>query len=300
MNETRQKWLSALGKPEQEIPFVPPTLLRRYDHAEFDGELYSQQNGMGKSQRLLMAFPKNRMQNCPAVVVPFYIAEQMLGFDPADGKIYERYQHCPIMLDLLRRGYAVASADAYHLTYYESDRERTDFARWGEAAQALRQDHPHWSGMGKLVSDTKLVIDALSRHPRVDASRMGIAGFSLGGKIAFYTGCLDDRIRAILAIDFGIGWEQTNWRDIWYWGDQVDELIADGMDHAQLLGSASGKPMCLLSGEYDNEESWEIMCRAPGYAPDDGRLKMLSYPGGHLPTREALEVGYDFLDKWLK
>ncbi|MBQ2955106.1 MAG: acetylxylan esterase [Clostridia bacterium] len=300
MNNARQKWLDALGTPEYEIKYEPPTLLAKYDCNEFDGELYRQVNGRGKTQRVIMAFPKGTKEKCPAVVVPFYIAEQLLGFDPADGRVYERYQKAPIMLDLIRRGYAVASADAYHLTYYESDREKTDFARWGEAAAVLRKDHPNWSGVGKLVSDTKLVIGALSSHPRVDAERMGIAGFSLGGKMAFYTGCLDDRIRAILAVDFGIGWDQTNWRDTWYWGDQLDELIAAGMEHSSLLGSAAPKPMCLLAGAYDNEESWEIMKRAPGYKPDDGRLKMISYPGGHFPTREALEEGYDFLDRWLK
>lgn len=295
----REKWLRALGQPAKPIIYAQPELVRRYDHVEFDGELYLQQNGENKYQRLLMAFPKGK-RNCPAVVVPFYIAEQMLGFDPADGKRYERYQGCAIMRDLLRRGYAVASADAYHITYYESDLEKTDFRRWPEAAKRLLKDHPDWSGVGKLVSDTRLVIDALSRHERVDAARMGIAGFSLGGKMAFYTGCLDDRIRAILAVDFGIGWDQTNWRDIWYWGDRVDALIRDGMDHAGLLGASGGKPMCLLAGEADTDESWEIMCRAPGYDIADGKLKMHKYPGGHLPNPDAMKVGYDFLDKWLK
>lgn len=300
MNEIRQKWLDALGYPEYDIPSEPLELLARYDEPEFTGELYRQMNGGGKSQRVLMAFPKNVSFPCPAVMVPFYIAEQMFGYDPADGKVWERYQNAAIALDLLRRGYAVASADAYHITYYQSDRELTDFTRWSEVAVQLRRDHPHWSGVGKLISDTKLAIDALAADPRVDESRMGIAGFSLGGKMAFYTGCLDERIKAILAVDFGIGWDQTNWRDPWYWGDQVDELIAAGMDHAELLGTAAPKPLCILAGEFDNEDSWAMMQRAPGYEKGDGRLKYFRYGTEHFPTREGLELGYDFLDQWVK
>ena len=300
MNEIRQKWLDALGKPEYEIPSEKAELLATYDEPEFTAELYRQPNGGGKNQRVLMAFPKNVALPCPAVAVPFYIAEQMMGYNPGTGEVYERYQRAPIMLHLLRRGYAVASADAYHITYYQSDRDWTDFTRWHEVAPELRRDHPHWTGVGKLVSDTKLMIDLMAADPRVDENRMGIAGFSLGGKMAFYTGCLDERIKAILAVDFGIGWDQTNWRDPWYWGNQVEELIAAGMDHIQLLGTAAPKPFCLLGGEFDTEESWEMLQRTPGYKPDDGRLYYMRYGTDHFPTEEALNVGYDFLDQWIK
>ena len=300
MNNIRQQWLDALGKPEYDIPSLPPVLIARYEEAEFTAELYRQENGGEKSQRLLMAFPKNAAFPCPAVAVPFYLAEHMLGYDPGSTTVYPRYQRAPIMLQLLRRGYAVASADAYHLSYYQSDREPMDFTRWSEAAAALRQDHPRWSGVGKLVSDTKLMIDALANDPRVDETRLGIAGFSLGGKMAFYTGCLDDRIRAILAVDFGLGWDQTNWRDPWYWGDQVDRLIAAGMDHIQLLGSAAPKPLFILGGAYDTEESGEMLKRTPGYPPEEERLKYLRYGTDHFPTQDALDKGYEFLDQWVK
>ena len=300
MNTVRQQWLDALGKPAYDIPSLPPVLIARYEEAEFTAELYRQDNGGGKSQRVLMAFPKNAVFPCPAVAVPFYMAEHMLGYDPGSGAVFPRYQRAPIMLQLLRRGYAVASADAYHLTYYESNREPMDFTRWHEAAALLRQDHPHWSGVGKLISDTKLMIDALAHDPRVDEKRLGIAGFSLGGKMAFYTGCLDDRIRAILAVDFGLGWDQTNWRDPWYWGDQVEELIAAGMDHIQLLGSAAPKPLFILGGAYDTEESGEMLKRTPGYPPEEGRLQYLRYGADHFPTQDALDKGYAFLDQWVK
>jgi pimeloyl-ACP methyl ester carboxylesterase len=247
-----------------------------------------------------MAFPKNIKEPRPAVAVPFYFAEAMLGFDPATGEEFPRYSLYPMMADLARRGYVTASADAYHLTYTPQERARGDFGRWRVAAEALNREHPRWTGIGKLISDTRLMVDALAEDPRVDENRIGIAGHSLGGKMAFYTGCLDPRIRAILASDFGIRWEQTNWQDPWYWGEKVEQLKEAEMDHAQLLGLAAPKPFCLIAGQYDNMDSWAMMTQAPGYDPGEGRLKIIHHATGHMPPREALEEGYAFLDRWLR
>ncbi|MBQ8309733.1 MAG: acetylxylan esterase [Clostridia bacterium] len=300
MNPIRQKWLDALGTPSCAMPNSALTWLTGFSHAEFDAELYRQENGAGTHQRVMMVFPKKLTKAAPAVVVPFYFPEAMLGFEPATGEMLPSYEGVEMMLHLVRRGYVAACADAYHLTYIESNKERRDFSRWQDAADALRHDHPHWSGIGKLVQDTTLLLDAVAEDARVDATRIGIAGHSLGGKMAFYTGCLDDRIRVILASDFGIGWEQSNWRDDWYWGKDVEHLIDSGMDHAELLSSAAPKPFCLIAGKYDNETSGEMMRRAKGYAPDDARLKFVNHATGHRPPMWALEEGYDFLDRWLK
>ena len=72
------------------------------------------------------------------------------------------------------------------------------------------------------------------------------------------------------------------------------------MDHSGLLGSAAPKPFCLIAGQYDNEDSWKMMCSAPGYEENSGRLKIINHATGHRPPMEALEEGYAFLDKWLK
>ena len=169
-----------------------------------------------------------------------------------------------MMLHLVRQACNI-SADAYHLTYRSSTRARDGFLRWKEAATALLEDHPGWTGIGKLTADTRLLIDVLCKEPRVDANHIGIAGHSLGGKMAFYAGCLDPRIKATLASDFGFGWEQSNWNECWYWGTKIDELKAKGMDHSQLLSLAAPKPFYLIAGQYDNQESLKLMQKAQGY-----------------------------------
>ena len=299
MEDLKHKWLGALGAPSYNKKYGEAVRVSAFSTDEFDAEWYSQPNGVDRHQRVLMLFPKNLSAPAPAVAIPFYFPEALLAFDHATGEELTYYKGLEMMLHLVRRGYVVASADAYHLTYIESDKDRGDFTRWRDAAAALRADHPNYSGVGKLVDDTRLMIDLIAADKRVDSERIGIAGHSLGGKMAFYTGCLDERVKAILASDFGIGWHQTNWDDAWYWGSDVEKLRNAGFEHSELLSIAQ-KPFCLIAGHYDTDESLEIMLRAEGYAKDDERLKFINHATGHRPPMWTLDEGYDFLDKWVK
>ncbi len=300
MNDCKADWIKWLGTPEYDTFDHRLERIKKYDSPDFDGELYRQANGPGTSQRVLLLLPKGRSGAVPGVVVPFYFPEAMLGYDPETGERLPFFAGIEMMLHLVRRGYAVASADAFHLTYLPLKSDRQDFSRWGRCAEALLRDHPRWTGMGKLVADTWLLTDVLAKDPRVDGTRLGIAGHSLGGKMAFYNGCLDPRIRVILASDFGIGWEQSNWSDPWYWGSRLPEVRAAGLDHAKLLECGGGKSFCLLAGKFDDARSGQIMKRAKGYLPHDGRLKLVNHGTGHRPPWEALREGYDFLDLWLR
>lgn len=299
MDALKRKWLDALGAPSYNKIYGRAELIRTFSTEDFDAEWYIQENGEGKTQRVLMLFPKNLVGRAPAVAVPFYFPEALLAFDHATGEELEYYKGLEMMLHLVRRGYIVASADAYHLNYIDSDKDRRDFTRWQDAANSLRADHPNYSGVGKLVDDTTLLIDLLDSDGRVDSSRIGIAGHSLGGKMAFYTGCLDERVKVILASDFGIGWHQTNWKDDWYWGKDAKRLEEAGFDHSELLTVAQ-KPFCLIAGHYDTDESLDIICRADGYEKNSEKLKFINHATGHRPPMWTLDEGYDFLDKWLK
>ncbi len=297
--ESQTEWLTEIGTPEH-YEFEPSCrLLKQYDEPEFDGELWSQANGPGTFQRVLKVFPKKCSGRVPAVAVPFYFPEAMLGYEPETGEKLPSYAGIEMMLHLVRRGFAAASADSYHLTYTPSTRDRGDFQRWSDASAVLLRDQPGWTGIGKLVFDTKLLVDSLESDARVDSGRIGIAGHSLGGKMAFYAGCLDPRIRAILASDFGFLWEQSNWNDPWYWGVKLDLLKAKGMTHAGLLDSAAPKPFFLIAGEFDDNRSFELMKTAEGYRNHPERLGFLNHASGHRPPPDALEAGYQFLERQL-
>lgn len=302
-------WRGYLSPPEDYVNF-PRRVERTAVHrcAGFDVEVYRQANGPGTFQRVMMAVPRGLRGKLPAVAVPFYFPEAMLGFDPATGGLDSPnapegtnltfYSEVAYMGDLSRRGYITISADAYHLTYAVTN-AGAGFHWWRHAGEKLTRDHPGWTGIGKLAFDTRLLVDMLSADVRVDAGRIGIIGHSLGGKMAFYAGCLDPRIKVMVASDFGMGWDQTNWQDVWYWGDKLKEVRAAGFDHAGLLSLSGGKPFCLIAGKSDDESSGAMMRRAKGYGRHPERLLLVNHASGHRPPPAATETGYRFLDRYL-
>ena len=297
-NHNKDKWLSLLEAPKSYTFKKSLTLQKRYEFETLNLEVYQQANGIGTFQTLYIALPKNLKSPTPAVVVPYYNPEQMLGFFPDTLKQAD-VPTIAMMRHLAEAGFIVATAETYHLTYIKSDKKRKDFSRWKDASKALAKDFPNWSGMGKLVFDTQLIIDVLASDKRVNAEKIGIAGHSLGGKIAFYTGCIDPRIKVILASDFGIGWEQSNWHDDWYWGKKLEKMKADGLEHSQLLSISNSKPFILLAGKYDNADSFTIMKKASGYEKHPEQLQIINHAKGHRPPIDVLEQGYKFLEKYL-
>ena len=273
------------------------THLKTYRLPDYDVEMYRQNNGPGTFQRVMMTVPKAcKMKIKPvrsAVVVPFYFPEGMIGFDPETGESLTRFAGVTMMADLTKRGYICISAESFHLTYVKSEKRRGDFSRWSDASSALLKDWPGWTGMGKLVHDTRLLVDVLVRDKRVDSEAIGIAGHSLGGKMALYAGAMDPRIKAVLASDPGVCWDKTNWNAPWYFGDKLPALKAAGFDSAALLRSTGGKPFCLLCGDADGEWSEELLKDVPGVKVLNPKLNR------HRPARYVLDSGYDFLDRHL-
>ena len=297
------EWTRALSVPAGYAFARRVEHVRTWDFPDFTVDSYRQANGPGTVQRVFVVVPKGRTEKLPAVAVPFYYPEAMLGFDPATGEELPKFKGVTMLADLARRGFVAATADAYHLTYRVGAAEpRDDFRRWKKAAEALARDWPDWTGVGKLTADTRLLIDLLAAEPRVDATRIGIIGHSLGGKMAFYAGCLDPRVKVIVTSDWGIDWDGTNWKDPWYWGAaRVDAMKAAGRTHADLLAHASGKPFMLIAGKYDNATSARaVLDRVPAYRAHPERCVVLDHASGHRPPPAALAAGYDFLEKHLK
>ena len=289
-----------INPPQEYVYSQSVTKGEEYSLDSYDVEYYTQTNGSGKSQRVMMVLPKNYSSKLSAVVVPFYFPEAMIGIDPRTGESLPKYYGIEIMAKLAERGIASISAESYHLTYIKSDKDRDDFTRWEDAGQALLRDYPQWCGVGKLVYDTRLLVDILEHDPRIDNRKIAIAGHSLGGKMAFYTGCLDPRIKVMLVSDFGFLWEQTNWEKCWYWGDKLNILKEKGIDNTVVLSMSGGKPIFLIAGEADNEDCYEAMIKARGYEKHKERIGFFNHATGHRPTAEALERGLDFLEDQLK
>ena len=284
-------WRQQLGSRAAGSDFAPELRLeRQFSVPDFEGELYFQRTEPDVCQRMLVMLPRNFSGKCPGVLMPFYYPERIAGCE-----FTEPYTPYPAEKQLIawgsmlvKKGYIVYAPETYHLNLTQED-ARDDFSRWGRAAAELLRRHPDWTGMGKLIYDARLALDAMAEDPRVDADHLAVAGHSLGGKLAFYTGCMDERIKVMICSDFGIRWQQSNWGEAWYWGRRLPELQAAGAEQKELLASA-GKPMFLIAGEFDDKSSQASL------QPGDG---FFNHATGHNPTPDSMEEAWRFLEKHL-
>jgi dienelactone hydrolase len=67
-------------------------------------------------------------------------------------------------------------------------------------ARLFYERYPSWSLMGKMVADTRTVIDGVAALDEVDPSRIFLLGYSLGAKVGLITAALDARVRGIAAV----------------------------------------------------------------------------------------------------
>jgi pimeloyl-ACP methyl ester carboxylesterase len=99
-----------------------------------------------------------------------------------------RLDQRPSFPNLVKRGFAVLAFD------------QIGFGARVLDARPFYERYPKWSLMGKMVTDTISVVDALVEEPLVDASRIYLMGYSLGAKVGLLAAAADDRVRGLAAV----------------------------------------------------------------------------------------------------
>jgi pimeloyl-ACP methyl ester carboxylesterase len=74
------------------------------------------------------------------------------------------------------------------------------FGTRGPDVHDFYSQYPKWSLLGKMVADTRGVIDALSTLDYIDHSQIFMIGYALGGKVGLVTAALDDRVKAVASV----------------------------------------------------------------------------------------------------
>lgn len=285
----RQRWLDLLGKTTKR-PALQPEVLDTEPQADHTRYLLRYDPERGAPTQAYLLVPNGVRRGAPALVV-FHATSDNHILQPV-GLADHPTRH--IGLHLVRRGYVVLCPRCFIYGYrgVQFEAAAVEFTRRQRGA----------AGMAKMLWDGMAAVDLLADRPEVDPERIGCIGHSLGAKESLYLAALDDRVRAAVASEGGVGISFSNWDAPWYLGGKLKELPA-GTDHHELLALASPRPFLLIGGgEADGPKSWPYVEAAlPAYA-DAGSplaLGLLLHARGHDFPDEVQDEAYRWLDYWM-
>ena len=179
-----------------------------------------------------------------------------------------------------------------------NDQEKNLRARVAE----FHERHPNSLGMAKMLWDAIRGLDVLVAQPEVDTARLGAVGHSLGAKEAFYLAAFDERIKAAVSSDGGIGMKFTNWHDVWYLG----EAVRNGQwqrEHHEVLALVAPRAFLLIAGQSaDGDASWPFIAATQPVCQLYGgpsRIGMFNHRQGHAMPPEAEARLYEWLVTYL-
>ncbi len=167
--------------------------------------------------------------------------------------------------------------------------------------------------------------NALANLPEVDPKRIGVTGFSFGGKWAMFASCLYEKFACAVWVDPGIVWNETdpnaNYWEPWYLGydpatqrkpgvptkdnprtGPYAKLVQAGHDLNELHALMAPRPFLVSGGAQDPLSHWVAL---------NGTIRLYEMLGakdcvgmtvrnGHTPTPESNEQMYAFFEHFLK
>lgn len=294
----REAWGAIMGRPEYSWYDRHDTLLVTFEAPAYTGKVYRQQTGPDAFQTAVVLEPKAERYACrPGAVVPFYHPDAMMGYDLRQKAPMAEIPHMQFGRCLAEQGYVVVCCEAFPFNTVPEPQPNQGFAWWQAAADKLLADHPRWTGIGKLTADVTRAVDLLLAQPRMDANRIAVVGHSLGGKMAFTAGALDERVKAVIGSDFGLGWDFSNWDARWYYGPQVRTPGFRWGNH-HLLALMAPRAFLLVGGEFDKPASRQYLSAArPAYQiyGQGDAVGFIHHATGHRPPPDAMQTAYQWL-----
>jgi dienelactone hydrolase len=194
-------------------------------------------------------------------------------------------------LKLARRGYVALCPRCFLWTDDLS-------INYQEHVRRFQSRHPGCKGMARMLFDATTAVDILAALPDVDAERLCAVGHSLGAKEVLYLAAFDERVRATVSSEGGIGTTFSNWDAPWYLSD---EIRRDGFahEHHELLALVAPRAFLLIGGDSaDGDRSWPFVDAAlPVYRlyGDTPRLGLFNHRQGHSVPPEAEQRIYEWV-----
>jgi len=287
----------------------------------------SEKKADGSMERVptLVLLPEKISGRLPAVIVLHGTGgtkESQLGF----------------MKELVKRGIIAVAIDArYHGGRAHGAKGSAAYndaiAKAWSTKAGMPMEHPFYYD---TVWDLWRLVDYLETRPDVDAKKLGMIGFSMGGIETWLAASVDDRILvsvpAIAVQSFRWSLENEQWqgrantikkvheqaakdlgetkvnqkvcRQVW---SKIIPGILDDYDCPSMLRLFAGRPLLILSGTKDGNCSYggaKIAIASPertykeANAPD--RLRVMVEEVGHTVTPSQRAAALDWFEKWLK
>ena len=168
----------------------------------------------------------------------------------------------------------------------------------GTELKKLADRAPQSKGMAKMIYDALVAVDILTSLPEVDPQRIGSVGHSLGAKETLYLAAFDERVKATVSSEGGVGTRFSNWEAPWYLGPTIKEPSFTH-EHHELLALAAPRPFLLVGGNSaDGDRGWPFIAAAlPVFElyGKPARLGQFNHGKGHAVPPEAEER----IEEWL-
>jgi dienelactone hydrolase len=290
--ELRAWWLSFLGVDLAAQCELDPQVLHEDRVGDVVRQLVSLQVEPGVRMDAYLLHPAEPHGRLPGVVV-FHSTSVHTIHQPAGLEDGESHH---LGLHLAQQGFVAVCPRNFIWNY------PTPQPTYLDAVAELGRRHPGWRGMGKMVFDGLRAVDYLETLPFVDRERLGCIGHSLGAKETLYAMAFDERLKAGVSSEGGIGLRFTNWEDAWYLGPAI-QAPDFAHEHHEVLSLVAPRAFLLIGGESaDGSRSWPfIAATKPIYdllgAPD--RVGLLTHSSGHALPPLALQCAYGWLVHFL-
>ena len=218
----------------------------------------------------------------------------------------------PLGVTFVKRGWVVLAPDA--AWYGERAGQGPAGSRETTREQMDSQHKYHlWFGRtlwGMFVRDDQIALDYLSSFPRVDPTKIGVTGISMGSTRAWWLAAVDDRVAAVVGVACLTRYEnllrhgQLRQHGTYYF---VNGLLKH-FDSEAVVSLIAPRPALFLTGELDAgspadgikviEEKAGGVFKAVGAAE---KFKSVRYADvGHTYTPQMRAEMLAWFDKWLK
>lgn len=282
-HELRQAWTALLGLWDPPRRPLDYTILNSERTPRFTRQLIRYEPDRGFPVEAYLLIPTRGPSVKPGVVV----FHSTVNYTIRQGAGLEGPAEAAWGVKLAERGFVVLCPRCF----LWDGQEPIDYQR---PLRQLRLRHPQALGMGKMLYDAMRAVDILCSVEGVDRQRIGAAGHSLGAKEVLYLAALDERVRAAVSSEGGVGVTFSNWEAPWYLGTKQF-----GREHHELLALAAPRPLLLIGGESaDGTRSWPLVAAAlEAYRlyGKPARLGLLNHGQGHTIPPLAESRTYEWL-----